>query len=281
MVSSMPPAIHWDDVEPLEADLGPIAGRWRDLAAPAGAIDVGVNRIEVPPGRMATPLHAEDEEFFFVLAGSGFSHQEDGTFAIGTGDAVFYSAWSPAHTVVAGDEGLDVLAFGTHGPYGGLRFPRLGAVKVMDRVLRGDDTHQWKLEAELGPIELPAQPDPRPSTILNVADVEAVHLQRGRTNGRGRYIGRAVNARRSGFNHVELLPGGEGAPPHVHSAEEEIFVVVAGDGVVVLGDDEHPVRAGSVVSRPAGTGVAHSFRGGDAGLTILMYGTRDHNDLTY
>jgi uncharacterized cupin superfamily protein len=48
-----------------------------------------------------------------------------------------------------------------------------------------------------------------------------------------------------------------------------------------MGEEEHPVRAGHVVSRPAGTRVAHSFRGGEGGMTLLVYGTRDPNDICY
>ena len=69
--------------------------------------------------------------------------------------------------------------------------------------------------------------------------------------------------------------------PHCHSAEEELFVVLEGDGVFLLGDEEHAVRRGSVVARPPGTRVAHTFRGGDEGMTILVYGTREPNDICY
>jgi uncharacterized cupin superfamily protein len=41
------------------------------------------------------------------------------------------------------------------------------------------------------------------------------------------------------------------------------------------------VRRGSVVARPPGTGVAHAFRGGDAGLTLLAWGTREPNDICW
>ena len=58
--------------------------------------------------------------------------------------------------------------------------------------------------------------------------------------------------------------------------------MLAGDGVLVLDDrEEFPVRPGSVVSRPAGTGVSHLFRAGDGGLTYLAYGTRDPGDICY
>jgi len=41
------------------------------------------------------------------------------------------------------------------------------------------------------------------------------------------------------------------------------------------------VRGGSVVSRPAGTGVAHGFAAGDGGLTLLAYGQRDPRDIAW
>ena len=44
---------------------------------------------------------------------------------------------------------------------------------------------------------------------------------------------------------------------------------------------EVPVRAGHVVSRPAGTRIAHAFRAGPDGVTLLAYGTRDPNDVAY
>jgi uncharacterized cupin superfamily protein len=42
-----------------------------------------------------------------------------------------------------------------------------------------------------------------------------------------------------------------------------------------------PLRAGSVVSRRAGLRVAHALRAGEAGLTYLVYGTRDPNDMAF
>jgi uncharacterized cupin superfamily protein len=74
----------------------------------------------------------------------------------------------------------------------------------------------------------------------------------------------------------------------VHSAEEEIFVVLDGDGTLELTPpgrdaepDVHPVRKGSVVARPPGTGVAHAFRGGDSGMTLIVWGTREPNDICW
>ena len=90
-----------------------------------------------------------------------------------------------------------------------------------------------------------------------------------------------------GLRLAEVHPGKLHTAPHCHSAEEEIFVVLEGDGELLLyaegpePTETHPVRTDSVVARPPGTKVAHAFRGGDHGLTMLMYGTRDPNDVCY
>ncbi len=61
--------------------------------------------------------------------------------------------------------------------------------------------------------------------------------------------------------------------------------MLEGDGDLLLWEEdevvEHQVRAGSVVARVTGTGVAHAFRAGAHGMTALMYGTRDPNDICY
>ena len=57
--------------------------------------------------------------------------------------------------------------------------------------------------------------------------------------------------------------------------------MLAGSGTLLLGEAELPVTAGSIISRPAGTRVAHAFRGGDEPLTLLAYGQRDTNDVCY
>ena len=60
-----------------------------------------------------------------------------------------------------------------------------------------------------------------------------------------------------------------------------LFVILAGEGVLRLGDDELPVRSGSVVARPPGTGVAHAFQAGGDGLSYLAYGTREPGDMCF
>jgi uncharacterized cupin superfamily protein len=62
---------HWDEVEPRRREVGHLGGTWRDLGTAAGTRGVGVQRIDVDPGRWSTPAHVEGaaEEIFYVLAG--------------------------------------------------------------------------------------------------------------------------------------------------------------------------------------------------------------------
>jgi uncharacterized cupin superfamily protein len=94
-------------------------------------------------------------------------------------------------------------------------------------------------------------------------------------------LGDAAGTVRTGLQEALVQPGKLSNPPHCHGAEEELFVVLDGEGAVLLGDEEHPVRRGSVVARPAGSRVAHSFRAGDEPLRLLAYGTREPNDVVY
>jgi uncharacterized cupin superfamily protein len=149
------------------------------------------------------------------------------------------------------------------------------------RWLALDVEHPFQAEQALGPIELPDVAQERPHWLVAAADVEARPRKRGATQLTRTDLGRAAGSRLSGLARVAIAPGAEGSPPHCHSAEEELFYVLDGDGELLLGDDTFAVRAGSVVARPPGTGVAHSFRAGDGGLTLLAYGQRRPEDTCF
>jgi uncharacterized cupin superfamily protein len=285
---------NWDELEGVRREEGHIAGTWFPLSG-ANSVTVGVRRVTVDPGKWSTPLHVEgsEEEIFYVLGGSGVSVQFDGerteAFAVGQGDCLVHLALEHAHTLRAGPEGLDVLAFGHRHYAGGVTvLPRARAAWLGASWGRvgGDENHPWKREAAAGPPEVP-ELSPRPARIVNVADVEPA-TRDGATVGRGvRDLGRAAGSERTGLRLAEILPGKLNAPPHCHSAEEEIFVVLGGEGHVLLWQDgpaereQRAVRAGDTIARPAGTGVSHAFRAGAGGLAVLMYGTREVDDVCY
>ncbi len=279
---------HFDDAPAHEFAIGHIKGRWSALGEAAGSITVGVRRIEIPAGRWSTPAHehGREEEIFYVLAGRGLSWQKERTTEIRAGDCIVYAPRRGAHSLHA-LEPLDVLAFGPRHDDESPRFPRLGlslvggrAVESLPGSVEGAPI-QFVREAELGAPELP-DPGQRPRTIVNVEDVAGDAFGRTRVAATRRDLGLAAGSVSTGVKHVQVAPGKDATPPHCHSQEEEIFVVLDGDGVLVLDDEgQTPVRRGHVVSRPAGTGVAHQFRAGQAGLTFLAYGTREPGDMCY
>jgi uncharacterized cupin superfamily protein len=284
---------HWDDARSWRGERGHIAGTWHSLTGTRSRT-VGVKRIEVDPGMWSTPLHLEgaEEEIFYVLGGSGTSVQWEGegepaSYEVREGDCLVHLPLENAHTLQAGPDGLDVLAFGERSTAAGITWlPRAGVAWLGETwaPVGAEDDHPWAREAAAGPPD-DAEPADRPSNVVNVADVEAVERDFTTVGRRVRNLGVAAGSRRTGLRLADVLPGKLNAPPHCHSAEEEIFVVLDGDGELLLweqdGISEHAVRRGSVVARPAGTGVAHAFRAGDGGLSLLMYGTRDPNDLCF
>ena len=122
---------HWDDVEPEEGTVGHLDGTWFDLGMAAGSQGVGVNRMRIPAGRWTTPVHVEcgDEEIFFVLGGSGLSWQDGEVYVVGEGDCLVHLVEGRTHTLRAGPDGLDVLAFGQRTLVGGTYLPRAGVVR--------------------------------------------------------------------------------------------------------------------------------------------------------
>ncbi len=282
---------HWDAVDAERLERGHLAGAWRDLGDAAGTQSVGVNRVQVDANRWSTPAHAEldAEEIFFVLAGSGLSWSDGKTYEVGVGDCIVHRV-GDVHTFRAGDDGLDMLAFGQRIVATYTHFPRVGAIGNYPGVAL--DVSQgpriWDREQAVGAPVL-GTPSPRPSNIVRLEDVV-----QGDADGAWAELGRSGGAVRTGLNWVRLPAGRRGPPPHCHSAEEEIFVVLDGEGALELwptpgarrlhGDldfEDHPLRAGHVVSRPAATRIAHSLRAGDGDFTYLAYGTRESNDVCY
>jgi uncharacterized cupin superfamily protein len=279
---------HFQEARAREYELGHVRGRWTGLGEAAGCVGVGLRRIELPAGGWSTPAHEHclEEEIFYVLGGRGLSWHRGATAEIGAGDCIVYLPHTGAHTVHA-LEPLDLLAFGLRRWDEAVGFPRLGMSLVGRRMVSSEPgviegaPAQHVLESRVGPPELSAEPGPRPQTIVNLEQVEPSEVTRPRVSRVRRNLGLAAGSVTIGLQHVEVRPGKESAPPHCHSLEEEIFVMLGGDGTLVLGEEEVPVRAGHVISRPPATKVAHVFRAGQGGLEFLAFGTREPADVCY
>lgn len=267
-----------------ELAVGHIRSTWRDLGRQVGSQGIGMRRIVTEEGGFTTPAHEHgvEEEIFFVLAGEGLLWQEGETFDVRAGDCIVHRPKSGAHTLRGGAGGLDVLVFGQRNDGSLTAVPRAGIAWSFPRwVGLAGGEHPFAREAAAGPPEC-GEPNPeRPPHVVALADVE------GARGGRVRALAASAGAQASGLNHVTLNAGESGAPAHCHSLEEELFAVLAGDGVLELRaggaeqPQEHSLRAGDVFSRPPGSGVAHSLRAGEEELTYLAYGTREPGDMSF
>ena len=270
---------HWDDLQVDHHELGPMNARWRT----ADGVRLGMSRIEVLPGGQSTPahVHTAEEELFYIVGGSGLWWEGGATTAIGAGDVMYAKPRGQPHTVIAGDDGIDVLAFGPRYDIELVHLPRPGVLRVGGvATLPAETRHQWFFEADEGPVER-AEPGRRPANVVRLLDLPTEVEDRPGWELEQRRVGGHFGTVNTGMSHLELAPGAKSFPFHCHSAEEELFVVLDGNGTLRLGDGRHDLRPGHVVSRPAGTRIAHQFIAADSGLTVLAYSTIDPNDLAF
>jgi len=65
-------------------------------------------------------------------------------------------------------------------------------------------------------------------------------------------IGARIGARMLGYNITAVPPGKRAWPFHNHPAKEEMFFVLQGSGEARIGEARYPIRAGDIISCPAG-----------------------------
>lgn len=256
--------LHWDDIRWESVAVGEL--RWaRQRLAP------GLSRFRAEPGDRIMPahVHVDEEEFVVVLAGTGLSWQDGTAHPIRQGDAVLHRPDAEVHTLIAGEEGLEVLIFASGSATGLTRLPRAGVIRV------GNGT--WPLDvdpfASEPPLEAGAPCAQRPETIVALDELPRTEDEHGpfATTHAG------VRGELSGLRLCEVPEGKVNGPAHHHTADDEKFVVLDGTGEARLGGEHHPVRAGSILVRPGYTGVEHALHGGP--LTYLAWGTNTPNDI--
>jgi uncharacterized cupin superfamily protein len=276
---------HWDEVETRHSATGEMDAEGELVGDAAGTRVVGVRRVRVAPGKLPTPPHSHSvsEELYFVLAGSGLAWQDGEVHEVRPLDCVIQRPNEMVHTFVAGPDGLEYLVFGTRHPTEFGWLPRSRAMRFGWPWVEGRQDSPWDIEATVGPLEYGA-PVPRPENIVNVDEVEHERWHDRITTAP---LATRERSRLAGLHWEKLEPGHRGSVPHCHSAEEEVFVILEGTATLELWtregeiDETEELRAGHVVARPAGTRISHSFRAGPEGVTMLIYGTRDVNDVCW
>ena len=75
----------------------------------------------------------------------------------------------------------------------------------------------------------------------------------------GARLARGTAARKLGASIDTLAPGKVGCPYHLHHAQEEMFIVLEGEGTLRVADEMLALRSGDVVFIPAGPEYPHQI----------------------
>ncbi|GAP35500.1 GNAT family N-acetyltransferase [Piscinibacter sakaiensis] len=136
-------------------------------------------------------------------------------------------------------------------------------------------------EAKPQPAAIPA-PGPRAAELaqrlLRHVDEVALHREQRAPlyDTLCARLGDGSAARKLGASVDTLAPGMRGCPYHLHHAQEELFVVLDGEGHLRVAGEMLPVRAGHVVFMPAGPDYPHQFVNTSARpLRYVSIGTRE------
>lgn len=83
-------------------------------------------------------------------------------------------------------------------------------------------------------------------------------------------IGKRLGLTQLGATYSEVPPGKSGCPFHVHHVEDEMFVILEGEGTYRFGPDSYPVKAGDVLGAPRG-GPEYAHKLTNTGTGPLKY----------
>lgn len=106
--------------------------------------------------------------------------------------------------------------------------------------------------------------------VINLNDLSWEREQGGGFEQRYGVVGERIGAKMLGYNLTICPPGKKACPFHSHHNNEEMFLILEGEGVLRFGDKEYPVRAHDVIAcPPGGREVAHQIV--NTGTTDLKY----------
>ena len=107
--------------------------------------------------------------------------------------------------------------------------------------------------------------------FVNLDDVEFDDIEEnGRYTSRRAMFSARIGARKLGYNLTEVPPGKSQCPFHSHRAEEEMFLILDGNGELRFGSQTYEIRKHDVIACPAGgPSTAHQIV--NTGTTTLRY----------
>lgn len=118
--------------------------------------------------------------------------------------------------------------------------------------------------------------------VVNIDELDMKAGGKGtRFANRAGRLGGVLGMKHLGAQYLVVPPGKSGFPFHSHRNNEEMFIILEGEGTYRFGAESYPVRAGDVCSAVAGdASTAHQLT--NTGTTDLRYfaiSTRNDPDI--
>ena len=95
-------------------------------------------------------------------------------------------------------------------------------------------------------------------------------------------LGPLIGAKQIGCSVVEVPVGKKAWPKHSHSVNEELFLILSGNGTLHYGEQNQKVSEGDLISCPANIDVAHQIENtGHTPLKYLAFGTQQEPEICH
>jgi uncharacterized cupin superfamily protein len=126
-------------------------------------------------------------------------------------------------------------------------------------------------------------PELRQRLVRNVTEVALVRQERAPLyDTRCGSVTNGTAAKKLGAGFDILEPGKTGCPYHYHLAQEEMFVILEGEGTLRVAGERVPVRAGDVIAIPPGPEYPHQLiNTGTVPMKFLSISTQEEPEICY
>lgn len=89
--------------------------------------------------------------------------------------------------------------------------------------------------------------------FVNLSEVKFTDVEEnGLYTSKRAQFSASIGARKLGYNLTELPPGSAQCPFHAHRAEEEMFLILEGEGELRYGEQKYRIRKHDVIACPTG-----------------------------
>lgn len=306
--------VHLDDLawEEWASPGGTFHGRSRQVSLALGAVaDAPLHEGGHPfdlehgtlrPGKSGCPFHSHSSqwELFVILTGEGTVRHGAARTAVRAGDAILHPAGPEAHQLInTGSVDLEYFLIADNPPVDLWHYPDSDkwGYRPAGGIFRKLPVDYY-LGEEAGapervqPRALPAPSPRQQARFVTMADIP----ERASLSPKGTFgsFARDISLALGGVPDADVARGGHpfdlqqrrvppglaACPLHRHTMQWEMFVVLAGSGLVRSDETTHPIRAGDVFLQPPGT--AHQIRNdGDADLLLFVIADNPPCDACY